>query len=93
MKANQKKQLLTVEVKKFKDFKQRVLLRDSSGRPPVIEVPTAASAGTPRVVKPEIGALLSAESKEAIDYFVEQIRKELKAEFHTLRQIIKNMGA
>ncbi len=93
MKASQKKQLLTGEVKKFKDFKQRVLLRDSSREPAVREIPITASAGTPRVAKPEIGAALSKESKEVIDYFVEQIRKELKAEFHTLRQIIKNLGA
>jgi len=91
MKGNQKKQLLNTEVKKFKDFKQRVLIRDSAGAPAA----TAESAAgvDVRVVQPVSGAGLSPESKEAIDYMVEQIKKEIKAEFHTLRQIIKNLGA
>jgi hypothetical protein len=91
MKENQKKQLLTAEVKKFKDFKQRVLLRDGSGEPSAV-AKSSAGADT-RAVKPVTGAGLSLETKEAIDYILEQVKKEIKAEFHTLRQIIKNIGA
>jgi hypothetical protein len=91
MRANQKKQLLTAEVKKFKDFKQRVLLRDGSGEP--AQVVKATVGADTRAVKPVSGAGLSLETKEAIDYILEQVKKEIKAEFHTLRQIIKNIGA
>ena len=91
MNEGQKKQLLTIEVKKFKDFKQRVLLKESATVPvkvvePVVDVKA-------RVPKPVSGAALSVETKEAIDYILEEIKKEIKAEFHTLRQIIKNLGA
>lgn len=91
MRENQKKQLLTAEVKKFKDFKQRVLLRDGSGEP--AQVVKATVGADTRAVKPVSGAGLSLETKEAIDYILEQVKKEIKAEFHTLRQIIKNIGA
>ena len=91
MKENQKKQLLTAEVKKFKDFKQRVLLRDGAGEPAVVvKSPVEADA---RVAKPDSGAGMSLETKAAVDYILEQVKKEIKAEFHTLRQIIKNIGA
>ncbi|MBC2716440.1 MAG: hypothetical protein HF978_14135 [Desulfobacteraceae bacterium] len=91
MKENKKKQLLTSEVKKFKDFKQRVLLSKGAGEP--AEAAESAGGADARVAQPVSGAALSSESKEAIDYIVEQIKKEIKAEFHTLRQIIKNLGA
>jgi hypothetical protein len=56
-----------------------------------------AEAVSPRTAappaRPAAGPPLSLESREAIDYIVEQIKKEIKAEFHTLRQIIKNLGA
>ena len=87
MPASQKKQLLSAEVKKFKDFKQRVLLRDGTAEPAEVgaelvkEAPPAPTAG------------LSLETREVVDYIVEQIKKEIKAEFHTIRQIIKNLGA
>jgi len=95
MKESQKKKLLTAEVKKFKDFKQRVLLREGAGGPPPeAEVYTvAASAVTPTAAKSVSGDALSLETKAAIDYILEQIKKEIKDEFHTLRQIIKNIGA
>jgi len=90
MKESQKKQLLSGEVKKFKDFKQRVLLRDGAGAP----VEATVAAEDVKVTQPASGgAPMSLESKEAIDYIVEQIKKEIKAEFHTMRQIIKNLGA
>ncbi len=85
MQQNQKKQLLSAEVKKFKDFKQRVLLRDESAGPAAVAVETTAPAGA----LPQ----LSPESREMADYIVEQIKKEIKAEFHTMRQILKNLGA
>lgn len=91
MKENQKKQLLTAEVKKFKDFKQRVLLRDGAAEPAeVVKSPARADA---KVVTPVSGAGMSLETKAAVDYILEQVKKEIKAEFHTLRQIIKNIGA
>jgi len=90
MKENQKKQLLTGEVKKFKDFKQRVLLRDNSAAEPAEAVKSVSET---RVAKPVSGAGMSLETKEAVDYILEEVKKELKAEFHTLRQIIKNIGA
>lgn len=93
MKQSQKKKLLTAEVKKFKDFKQRVLLREGAAEPAEAEAYTPASAVTPTAVKSVSGEALSLETKEAIDYILEQLKKEIKAEFHTLRQIIKNLGA
>ena len=91
MKQSRKKQLLTAEVKKFKDFKQRVLLRESTGEP--VNVVESAAGATAKATKPDSGVALSLETKEAIDYILEEIKKEIKAEFHTLRQIIKNLGA
>jgi hypothetical protein len=87
MKENQKKQLLAAELNKFKDFKERVLLR---GEPTAEAAPERMAAPA---VRASAGPTLSLESKEAIDYIVEQLKKEIKAEFHTLRQIIKNLGA
>jgi len=91
MKQSQKKKLLTAEVKKFKDFKQRVLLRDSTAEP--VHVVESVVVADDQRTKPISGEGLSKETKEALDYMLEQIKKEIKAEFHTLRQIIKNLGA
>lgn len=33
------------------------------------------------------------ENQEAVDYIVAELKKTIKAEFHTIRQIIKNLGA
>jgi hypothetical protein len=87
MPASQKKQLLSAEVKKFKDFKQRVLLRDGAAEPAEV------AAEVVRAAPPAGGAQLSLEPREVVDYIVDQIKKEIKAEFHTIRQIIKNLGA
>jgi hypothetical protein len=90
MKESQKKQLLSAEVNKFKDFKERVLLREGAEEPAA----TLAPARTPvPAARAAAGPSLSLESREAIDYIVEQLKKEIKAEFHTLRQLIKNLGA
>ncbi|MCD6586377.1 MAG: hypothetical protein J7K96_11495 [Desulfobacteraceae bacterium] len=91
IKENQKKQLLNAEVKKFKDFKQRVLLRDSTAEP--VQVVDSVVVVDDKKAQPVSGGSLSLETKEAIDYMLEQIKKEIKTEFHTLRQIIKNIGA
>ena len=90
MKESQKKQLLSAEVNKFKDFKERVLQREAAGEPAMALAPERTP---PPAVRPAGGPPLSLESREAIDYIVEQLKKEIKAEFHTLRQIIKNLGA
>jgi hypothetical protein len=92
----QKKKLLSIEVNKFKEFKQRVLLREEAvERAEVVVIDdTAVERVEDRVV--ERAAALSPvnlESKEAIDYIVEELKKTIKAEFHTLRQLIKNLGA
>ncbi|RJP85669.1 MAG: hypothetical protein C4518_15485 [Desulfobacteraceae bacterium] len=96
MQEKQKKQLLGSEVKKFKEFKQRILLRDGASEDVQAELQdsraAAASAKTPEKSL-ATGASLPLQSKEALDYIVEQLKKEIKAEFHTLRQIIKNLGA
>jgi len=97
MTEKKKKQLLTSEVKKFKDFKQRVLIREDAMGPAAVpaaaeeKVHVAEVVATPDSGEP--GAALSLETKEALDYIVEQLKKEIKAEFHTIRQIIKNLGA
>lgn len=96
MQEKQRKQLLSAEVQKFKAFKQRILLRDGAAEGDQ----QASRDDLHDSVKARISeksitadAPLSLESKEALDYIVEQLKKEIKAEFHTLRQIIKNLGA
>jgi hypothetical protein len=94
----QKKKLLSSEVKKFKAFKQRVLLREEALEPAEVEkmdirvieevvpeLPVAEKAAPP--------ISLPLESKEAVEYILSELKKTIKAEFHTLRQIIKNLGA
>jgi hypothetical protein len=96
MQEKQRKQLLSAEVQKFKAFKQRILLRDGAaeGHQQASRDDLADSAKARISEKlSAAGAPLSLESKEALDYIVEQLKKEIKAEFHTLRQIIKNLGA
>jgi len=94
----QKKKLLSSEVKKFKAFKQRVILREETLEPAetgkmdirVIEEVTpevhVAEKAAPAVSLP-------LESKEAVEYILSELKKTIKAEFHTMRQIIKNLGA
>lgn len=92
MPEKQKKQLLGTEVQKFKSFKQRILMRDGAESDQAA-VPETRQAGGKAVGKSFAGGgSLSLETKEALDYIVEQLKKEIKAEFHTIRQIIKNIG-
>lgn len=96
MQEKQRKQLLGAEVQKFKAFKQRILLRDGAaeGGQQASRDDLADSVKTRIPEKlSAAGSTLSLESKEALDYIVEQLKKEIKTEFHTLRQIIKNLGA
>ncbi|MGB9499452.1 MAG: hypothetical protein ACKVE4_06820 [Dissulfuribacterales bacterium] len=94
----QKKKLLSSEVKKFKAFKQRVILREETLEP--------AETGKMDIrvideVKPEVhvaekaapAVSLPLGSKEAVEYILSELKKTIKTEFHTLRQIIKNLGA
>lgn len=91
----QKKKLLSAEVKKFKSFKQRVVLREEVYEPPekldirVVDEVTEVSPIKKAASVPE----LPLESKEAIEYIVAELKKVIKTEFHTLRQILKNLGA
>jgi hypothetical protein len=91
----QKKKLLASQVNKFKAFKQRVMLREEAMAPSekaAYQVPFEAPA--PRMPEKAVsGEGLSLESRQAIDYILEELKKTIKAEFHTLRQIIKNLGA
>lgn len=91
----QKKKLLASQVNKFKEFKQRVLLREEAMAPSekaVYEV--AVEPASPRMAeKAAPGVGLSLESRQAIDYIVEELKKTIKTEFQTMRQIIKNLGA
>ncbi len=89
----QKKKLLSGEVKKFKEFKQRVLMREGA-MPQREDFDAADERMDVRVIeKAAAGPSMSSDSKELADYIIEEIRKTIKAEFHTLRQIIKNLGA
>jgi hypothetical protein len=92
----QKKKLLASQVNKFKEFKQRVLLREGAMAPSekaVYEVAVEPSPVPRMAEKAAPGAGLSLESRQAIDYIVEELKKTIKSEFHTMRQIIKNLGA
>lgn len=92
----QKKKLLASQVNKFKEFKQRVLLREEAMAPSEKAVYEVAVKPAPAPRMSEKAALetgLSLESRQAIDYILEELKKIIKAEFNTMRQIIKNLGA
>jgi hypothetical protein len=92
----QKKKLLSSEVNKFKEFKQRVLLREGAiEHEEVAVIDDAAVQRVEERVVERAPALSSVglDSKEAIEYIIEELKKTIKAEFHTLRQLIKNLGA
>lgn len=96
MPEKQKKQILSTEVAKFKQFKERVLLKDGAEAEVIEarEAPVAAVAEARPESRPAAaGAPAALASKEALDYIVEQLKKEIKSEFATIRQIIKNLGA
>lgn len=92
----QKKKLLSTEVKKFKEFKQRVLLREVAIEPEeiiAIDESIEQKVESRIAEKAAVVKAIPLDSKEAIDYIIEELKKTIKAEFHTLRQIIKNLGA
>jgi hypothetical protein len=92
----QKKKLLSTEVNKFKEFKQRVLLREGAvEQEEVVVIDDAAVERVEERVIEKAPALssVSLDSKETVDYIIEELKKVIKAEFHTLRQLIKNLGA
>jgi len=95
----QKKKLLSSEVKKFKAFKQRVLLREEALEPAETEkmdvrvIEEVAPPVAPVSDKAAPPVTLPLESKQAVEYILSELKKTIKAEFHTLRQIIKNLGA
>lgn len=85
----EKKRLVSDNVSKFKDFKQKVISWEKQARH---QPPAAAEfAAEPAAGEQKAAAVL--QNQEAIDYIVGELRKTIKAEFHTLRQIIKNLGA
>ncbi len=94
----QKKKLLSAEVKKFKAFKQRVILREEALEPAETEkmeirVIEEVAPEVPVANKATPPVSLPLESKEAVEYILSELKKTIKTEFHTLRQIIKNLGA
>jgi hypothetical protein len=89
----QKKKLLASQVNKFKEFKQRVMVRGETMAPSEAAAYQAdIPAPRPTEKAPPVDGL-SLESRQAIDYIIEELKKTIKSEFHTLRQIIKNLGA
>jgi len=79
----QKKRLLSGEVKKFKDFKERVISREQVAGAPT---PGTASTGQPAgAARPA----LPVESQAAIDYIVGELRKTIREEFKALRELLK----
>jgi len=88
----QKKRLLSGEVQKFKDFRQRVMTREKAitgAEPAVVETVEIQ----PRPLAAKSRPAMSLDSPEALDYIVEELKKTIKAEFHTIRQILKTLGA
>ncbi|MGM0451912.1 MAG: hypothetical protein ACQERN_01945 [Thermodesulfobacteriota bacterium] len=91
MPESQQKRLLSGEVKKFKDFKQRVINQGKTAGPAPAETAEPEKPKAPAAEKAT--PAVSLESQEALDYIVEELKKTIKAEFQTMRQIIKNLGA
>jgi len=89
----QKKKLLSSEVKTFKDFKQRVLSRDKAVAHAEPQIAAPVEAPPRQVVAPAAKPAVRLDNQEALDYIVEELKKTIKAEFHTIRQILKNLGA
>lgn len=90
----QKKKLLSGEVQKFKDFRERVMTREKamgSGEPAIVETIEPQPRPAAAAVKPKLAEALN--NREALEYIVEELKKTIKAEFHTIRQILKSLGA
>lgn len=88
----QKKKLLSSEVQTFKNFKQQVLSRDKAVEANEPQI-SASVAAPPRPAAPIETPSASLDNQAALDYIVEELKKTIKAEFHTMRQILKNLGA
>ncbi|MCF8093763.1 MAG: hypothetical protein K9J79_00220 [Desulfobacteraceae bacterium] len=125
MPESRKKSLLSAEIKKFKNFREKVMAAGKTRQPEPAdaiagkpeEKPTEASehlkeepptegetyqaepaetegsAGDKQFPAEEPKPAAVLENQEALDYIVAELRKTIKAEFHTIRQIIKNLGA
>ncbi len=92
----QKKKLLSAEVKKFKAFKQRIRVMEEAAAPAeeaAYEEIRIEKAAAPVLEKALEKPAIPLESQAALDYLVAEIRKMIRAEFQTLLQIIKNLGA
>jgi len=81
----QKKRILSGEVKKFKDFKARVISREHAVAAP--------AAGTEAVSEGPLGAktgpAMPLGSREAVEYIIEELKKTIREEFAALRQMLK----
>lgn len=80
MPEKEKKRLLSADVKRFKEFKKRVLSPEPAGSQKV----SGNTGGGPAAVL---------DNQEALDYIVEELRKTIKSELQVIQQIIKNLGA
>lgn len=81
MSETEKRRLVSSDIQKFKEFKQRVLSKGVTGEQ---KNQTAVSPGRPAAVL---------ENQEALDYIVEELKKTIKSELQIIQQIIKNLGA
>lgn len=80
MPESEKKRLLSADVKRFKDFKQRVMAPAREG----------GAGGAGASVQSSASVL---ENQAALDYIVEELRKTIRSELQVIQQIIKNLGA
>lgn len=81
MLETEKRRLVSSDIQKFKEFKQRVLSKGAAGGQ---KAQAAVSSGRPAAVL---------ENQEALDYIVEELKKTIKSELQVIQQIIKNLGA
>jgi len=87
----EKKKLISGEVKKYKNFKQRILSQEGTAE--ALGEGKEAGEAAPIAAPEEVPTGLSPESRELADYILSEVKKTIQEEFRILRQLIKNMGA
>lgn len=109
MKDSRKKRLLSEEIRNFKDFKEKLAAARGKNSPaePAAHLsgdrqpgagfeqqqpePEDSQGEENQGEEKQVASVL--ENQEAVDYIVAELKKTIRAEFHTIRQIIKNLGA
>lgn len=84
----QKKRILAGEIKKFKEFKERVL----SGEPAVAAARPAAPPAA-EAVKPAPPAASLQDTDALAEYIIGEVKKIIQEEFRKLSHILKSLGA